>query len=91
MKHKILSTVIVAAITFIGGWNYNQSKNETILSELALANIEALASDESSGCTVRVSCGSNINDYVECSGSTCEREDTTFSRWVKCDGEKTSC
>ncbi len=53
-----------------------------------MANVEALALDETEGtCTVRVSCGGD-NNFAECSGSICERQETAFSSWVKCDGNK---
>lgn len=41
---SIITIVTVAAT----GWNYNQSQNEVELSSLALANVEALANNESS-------------------------------------------
>ena len=44
MKHKKLFGVITfAAIATVAGWNYNQNKQNVVLSDLALANIEALA------------------------------------------------
>lgn len=46
MKKKILGIAVVAAIALAAGWNYNQSKNETKLNDLALANVEALAGGE---------------------------------------------
>lgn len=45
MKKYILSIAVIATAA-IAGWNYQQSQNETVLSDLALANIEALASGE---------------------------------------------
>ena len=95
MKKNILKATIVAAFALIAGMNVYNAQKSDVISDLALANIEALASDEGSGggtCTVRVSCGTgNSNDFVECSGSQCERHAGIFSRWVKCDGQKTSC
>lgn len=46
MKKRILSVAIVTAVAVAAGWNFNQSKNEVELSDLALANVEALASGE---------------------------------------------
>ena len=46
MKKKIFGVALIAAIAVAAGWNFNQSKNEIALSDLALANIEALASYE---------------------------------------------
>lgn len=91
----MIKIAFVAAFAAIAGYGVYANQKTDVMSDLALANIEALASDEGSGggtCTVRVSCGTgNSNDFVECSGSQCERHAGTFSRWVKCDGQKTSC
>lgn len=43
---KALYTVAVIATVAIAGWNYQQNK-EVELSDLAMANVEALASGES--------------------------------------------
>ena len=43
MKKKIFGAVLITAMAVTAGWNFNQSKNETQLSDLALANVEALA------------------------------------------------
>lgn len=37
---------IIATIAIAAGWNFNQGKNEIALSDLALANVEALAGGE---------------------------------------------
>lgn len=49
MKLKIFTVAIMAAIAVTAGWNINQNKNEVKLADLALNNVEALASGESSG------------------------------------------
>lgn len=46
MKTKILGVVAVTAIAVVAGWNFSQSRNEVVLSDLALANVEALANGE---------------------------------------------
>lgn len=46
MKKRILSATIIAAVAIVAGWNYQQSENEMELSDLALANVEALAQSE---------------------------------------------
>ncbi|MFY1613952.1 NVEALA domain-containing protein [Macellibacteroides fermentans] len=51
MKKKIFGAALIAAMAITAGWNFNQSKNEVELSDLALANVEALANDESGGST----------------------------------------
>lgn len=47
MKKKIFGVALIAAMALAAGWNFNQSKNEVELSDLALANVEALARYES--------------------------------------------
>ena len=49
MGTKILGVIAFAAIAVAAGWNYQQNKQNVELSDLALANIEALASGEESG------------------------------------------
>ena len=46
MKKKIFGAALIAAMAITAGWNFNQSKNEIELSNLALANVEALANTE---------------------------------------------
>lgn len=46
MKLKIFWAVLFTAIAFAAGWNYSQSQNEIELSDLTLANTEALAQGE---------------------------------------------
>ena len=46
MKKKIMSVAIITTLAITAGWNYQQSKNETQLSDLAKANVEALARSE---------------------------------------------
>ena len=61
MKKKLIGVAVVAAIAVTAGWNFNQSRNEMKLSELGLANVEALAGCESSvkddwGRSVTITC-----------------------------------
>lgn len=49
MRKKLIGVAVVATIAVAAGWNYNQSKNEVGMSELAFANVEALASNEGDG------------------------------------------
>ena len=48
MKKKILYAVACVALAAVAGWNYQQSQKESELSDLTLANVEALASGEGS-------------------------------------------
>lgn len=43
---KLFGVIAIAAIA-AAGWNFSQSQNEVELSDLALANVEALADNES--------------------------------------------
>lgn len=55
MKKKIFGIALIAIMALAAGWNFTQSKNEVKLSELALANVEALAHYEFPD--VEVTCG----------------------------------
>ncbi|MDH6312610.1 hypothetical protein M2137_001385 [Parabacteroides sp. PFB2-10] len=46
MKKRILSIVMVAVIAVTAGWNVYRSESKVALSDLGLANVEALASCE---------------------------------------------
>lgn len=46
MKKKIFGVALIAAIAVAAGWNFNQNKNEVGLSDLTLANVDALAQGE---------------------------------------------
>ena len=48
MKRVIFYTSVVAIVT-VAGWNVMQSRNDAVLSDVALANIEALADESGSG------------------------------------------
>jgi hypothetical protein len=51
MKKKIFSIVFVAAIAVAAAWNFAQNKSNVELSDLAMANVEALADGETiKGC-----------------------------------------
>jgi hypothetical protein len=45
MKKKICGAVIMAAIALVSGWNISRSTSETTLSDVAIANVEALAQE----------------------------------------------
>lgn len=47
MKKKILGVTLITAMAVAASWSFNQNKNEVELSDLALANVEALANNES--------------------------------------------
>ena len=43
MKKKLLGMVVVAVVAIVAGYNVYISQNETKLSDLVLANVEAFA------------------------------------------------
>ncbi|WP_289782894.1 NVEALA domain-containing protein, partial [uncultured Phocaeicola sp.] len=49
MKKNILKATLVAAFALIAGYNVYSSQKAEGMSELALANVEALASEEGGG------------------------------------------
>ena len=46
MKKHIFGAALLVAIAVAAGWNYQQNKQDVQLSDLALTNVEALASGE---------------------------------------------
>ena len=66
-----MGAALLAAIAVAAGWNYNQSRNEVPLSDLALANAEALAQGETDwgnctyyGCIVDFSSTCNVYSSI---------------------------
>ena len=67
MKKKIFGVALIAAMALAAGWNFNQSKNEVELSDLALANVEALASGEDTSGKICFYPGtSNYDELIPC-------------------------
>jgi hypothetical protein len=56
MKKNVFVYAIVAAIVALAGWNVSQSRNEVALSDVALANVEALAEETGSTGSTAISC-----------------------------------
>ena len=68
MKKRIFGAALLVAIVVAAGWNYQQNINEVEFSDLALDNVEALASGESGrGCTYdrNAICETSCNDYKD--------------------------
>jgi len=59
VKKKIFGAAFIAAMALVTGWNFNQSKNEVELSDLALVNADALTrseiGDKCGGCSTSYS------------------------------------
>lgn len=73
MKKKVMGIIVVVAIAAVAGYNVYTSQNDVKLSNLALNNVEALASSGEGGVTVKCcaalwgDCKDNIKaPYVEC-------------------------
>ena len=49
MKKNILKTTLVAAFALLAGYNVYNSQKSDMMSELVLANVEALADGEDGG------------------------------------------
>jgi hypothetical protein len=68
MKKKILVLASVATVSAAAGWNFSQNRSETVLSDVALANVEAMGSEIgdlcggcSTNCTGDLCCSITIN------------------------------
>ncbi|WP_347396296.1 NVEALA domain-containing protein [Parabacteroides leei] len=46
---KIMSITLITIVALTAGWNFSQNQNEVELSDLALADVEALANEEGGG------------------------------------------
>jgi hypothetical protein len=67
MRKKIMSIAFVVAIAVAAAWNFSRSsKVEVGLSDLALANVEALAGEEDSGAGKSSCYNCNFNAYTIC-------------------------
>lgn len=60
MRKKLFATMFVAVVAAVASYNVCQSQNTNTLSDLALANVEALASSESDNNI----CHMNPNNWV---------------------------
>lgn len=65
MKLRIFGAVIFTAIAITTGWNFSQSQSKVKLSDLVLANVEALANGESGG-SITGNCNSSFVVTTEC-------------------------
>ena len=74
-----MDIVALAAVAAVGGYNVYTSQRDMNLSDLALANIEALAnSNESSSTTHTLECGASGVKMCE---ATCGRCNVTLKAW----------
>lgn len=93
MKKKIMSIITIIVFGVMLGYNINISKKSKVLSNLTLANIEALANDGEGGgysCSATANCyyGERVEGSVSCSG---KESCTSGYEYVKCDGRTSYC
>lgn len=69
MVKKVMGVIGVVAVCAVAGWNYQQSEQEVELSDLALANVEALARWENESLYHLFPCPSS-------SGNECRMKDS---------------
>ena len=63
MSKKIFAALIVAVVATFAGYNiYQSQKTEKIVSDLVIANVEALAGDTEGGATI--TCSRTCSDGV---------------------------
>jgi hypothetical protein len=91
-KKQLFTGIFAIALVVAAGYGVKSSMNDDVLmDDLVKAHIEALANGESGNgysCKASVSCGSNVNDYVECTGvKYCLRG----RHYVECDDKKSYC
>lgn len=64
MKKKLFVALFVAAIGLLAGYNMYQTQSEMVMTDLALANVEALAMNENLDCPN--GCLSELGDGCWC-------------------------
>lgn len=75
---RIIGIILVIVAAATGVWNFNQTQNEMELSDLALANVEALARGENGN-------GSMNQEYV------CRKCGATFEGCFWCTEDPNYC
>lgn len=75
MKSKMIKIAFVVAIAFVSGINVFNAQNPAVLSDVAMANVEALANDETGTgkCSIAIAwadCYNNSNGMWCCSRVT---------------------
>jgi hypothetical protein len=79
MKKKILGGIALLAIAAVAAWNVSLNSQSNDLSDISLANVEALA-EENKGCSYRKKekCETE-SEYKNNSGQKCKTRTTTIS------------
>ncbi|EFR54501.1 NVEALA domain-containing protein [Bacteroides hominis] len=88
MGKKILTAMIVAVVAVVAGYNIYAAQKDITLSEIALANVEALASTES----IQIGCD-NYSVVIKCQRvcTSCYRIWTTSVGYGNSTGFKGTC
>ena len=72
MKKNILKATVVAAFALVAGFNVYNFQKSDVMSELALANVEALADDGEAVITCSRSCSDGIGRcYIRSNSGHC--------------------
>ena len=69
MNKKIIGVIAFAAIAVVAGWGYIQNKQNVVLSDLAMENVEALARYELP--EVEINCGATSGACWMRNGGIC--------------------
>lgn len=77
---RIIGIILIVVAAATGVWNFNQTQNEMELSDLAIANVEALANPEGSG-----------NGYTELPGLICTKCKKEFTGCLYCTEDPNTC
>lgn len=78
MKKNIIKVALVAVVGLIAGINVFNAQKTDVLSDIALANVEALANGEGGGTTHKLKCGQAGLKMCE---ATCGRCNVTLKAW----------
>ena len=81
MYKKVMKVAFVAAIAMVGGINVFNAQKLEVLSDVALANVEALAQSETSDEFIKKTCCEAVCDDVRCEG--CDGETHRNAKPVK--------
>ena len=66
MKKNMVKVALVAVVGLIAGINMLNTQKSDVLSDVAMANVEALAQVQNSGSTITGNCLGSIVTVTEC-------------------------
>lgn len=102
MKNKYFYSTVILAIAIIATVNIKNNINIKTLSDISMANIEALANDQETSsvkCSITLNCYDNYGNLITsttCSSDTGDctsgEEGLVFpTKYIKCEGHKYTC